>query len=80
MLVKLTVNEAQYIHIVRLEGDRTAEEAVPEAVAGLLERAMADLEDHTCDRLTRRGMCKRPLDKDGNCDRAGDHIQDEFSA
>jgi hypothetical protein len=37
----------------------------------------------TCDRLARKGtgvgMCDRPLDKDGYCDRAGDHLEDEFS-
>lgn len=38
----------------------------------------------TCDRLARKGtghgMCNHPLDDNGQCDRAGDHIEDEFSA
>lgn len=34
----------------------------------------------TCDRLARKGtgvgICDRPLDKDGYCDRASDHVEE----
>lgn len=34
----------------------------------------------TCDRLARQGtgvgLCDRPLDASGYCDRAGDHLED----
>lgn len=37
---------------------------------------------HYCEAFARKGTgfgsCDRPLDKDGYCDRAGDHMTDEF--
>lgn len=43
--------------------------------------------DHSrrlCDALAKKGnglgMCNRPLDEHGNCDRASDHIEDSVAA
>jgi hypothetical protein len=56
--------------VKQLQAELTAN---ADAIGSVLEH-----EDGTCEALARRGtgtgMCNRPLDERGQCDRASDHI------